>query len=541
MAGVLTFLSPSNRLSATLLAWFPILLGVVLLYLPTYGYLAQYTWTQEDHAHGPMILAASLFLVWQRRDELARLIPEPLPLVGWPLLVGGLLLHALGQAMEVIILEVAAQIPILAGVLLLTLGRRAVRLLWFPILFLVFMIPLPGFLVDSLTGSLKQQVSVLAEQLLYLLDYPVARTGVTLTVGQYQLLVADACSGLHSLYSLSAVGLLYIQLMPRQGWLRTAILAAAILPIAFAANVLRVLFLALATYHFGEAASQGLAHDLASPVMFAAAVLSLGALDALLGLGLARLGLAGGKPAAAAPHAPGQMPGVPARAHSWRHALPIGLAILAAIPVATAITPTRKVADQGPKIDLEAMLPKRFGAWTVDESITPLRADPRTTELLNKLYSQTLSRTYINPQGQRIMLSIAYGGDQSESMSVHKPEVCYPAQGFKVVKEGDASLDTGAGVIPVRRLVAVQGRRMEPITYWMTIGDRVAQVKSADWKLEQIKFGLTGRIPDGLLFRVSSITGDEEAAYRSQADFVRALMQSLPERDRPRFIGRPTP
>lgn len=534
MAGVLTSLSPSTRLSATLLAWSPILLGLVLLYLPTYGYLAQYTWTQEAHAHGPMILAASLFLAWQRREEWARLVPAPLPLLGWPLLVGGLLLHALGQAMEVVILEVAAQIPILAGVLLLTLGRRAVRLLWFPILFLVFMIPLPGFLVDSLTGSLKQQVSVLAEQLLYLLDYPVARNGVTLTVGQYQLLVADACSGLHSLYSLSAVGLLYIQLMPRQGWLRTAILAAAILPIAFAANVLRVLFLALATYHFGEAASQGLAHDLASPVMFAAAVLSLGALDALLGLALA-----GHKPAAVARHAADQAQGASARARTWLHALPVGLAILAAIPLATAITPTQKVADQGPKLDLEAMLPQRFGAWAVDESIAPLQADPRTTELLNKLYSQTLSRTYINQQGQRIMLSIAYGGDQSESMSVHKPEVCYPAQGFKVVKEGDASLDTGAGVIPVRRLVAVQGRRMEPITYWMTIGERVAQVQSAGWKLEQIKYGLTGRIPDGLLFRVSSITGDELGAYALQADFVRALMLSLPERDRPRFIGQP--
>jgi EpsI family protein len=372
---------------------------------------------------------------------------------------------------------------------------------------------------------------VVAEQLLYLLGYPIARTGVTLTVGPYQLMVADACSGLNSMYSLSSVGLLYLYFMQRQNLLRVAILAASILPIAYAANVVRVLVLSLLTYHFGESAGQGIVHDFASPLMFTVAVLLMVALDAVLGLVLAE------RPR------PELAPSADRAAHRqgghWMGTAVVSLGILASMPLAMALTPRMKVADEGPKVNLETLVPKRFGDWSMDTSLVPLQPDPGRTELINKIYNQTLTRTYVDAKGRRIMLSIAYGGDQRESMQVHKPEVCYPAQGFKVVKQSEGRLDTGAGTIPVNRLVAVQGPRVEPITYWMTIGDKVAQINSAARKLEQIKLGLTGRIPDGLLFRVSSITVDEAGAYQAQTDFVQALSQSLSEEARLRLMGHP--
>ncbi len=218
----------------------------------------------------------------------------------------------------------------------------------------------------------------------------------------------------------------------------------------------------------------------------------------------------------------------------------VGLCMFAAAGLALALKPTQKVADAGPKVDLEVLIPKAFGDWKIDETIVPLIANPEQEALINKIYNQTLSRTYVNSRNERIMLSIAYGGDQSDNMAVHKPEVCYPAQGFQIMKNSSGMFSTGAGEIPVKRLVATQGRRIEPITYWTTVGDTVA-VSGLKWKLNQLKYGLTGKIPDGLLFRISSIQADDTAAYRMQDDFSRALLGALSPEGKERIIGKTGP
>jgi len=217
----------------------------------------------------------------------------------------------------------------------------------------------------------------------------------------------------------------------------------------------------------------------------------------------------------------------------------IGLAMLVAAGLALALTPHDKVADHGPKIDLENMIPKQFGEWRMDDTLAPLQVDPQTRALLNKIYNQTLSRTYVNGQGQRVMLSIAYGGDQSDAMSMHRPEVCYPSQGFQLLRQTDGVLDLGKRQIPVRRLVAAHGQRIEPITYWTTIGQLVA-VSGTARKLEQLKFGLTGKIPDGLLFRVSSLSMDYDAAFQIQDNYVRELIGAVSQAMRSRLVGNPT-
>ncbi|OZA13171.1 MAG: EpsI family protein [Hydrogenophilales bacterium 17-62-8] len=222
---------------------------------------------------------------------------------------------------------------------------------------------------------------------------------------------------------------------------------------------------------------------------------------------------------------------------SFKH-LVIGLCMFAAAGMALALKPTVKVADSGPKVDLEVLIPKAFGNWKVDETIVPLIADPELQARLDKIYNQTLTRTYVNPTGDRIMLSIAYGGDQSDSMAVHKPEVCYPAQGFQILKNASGTFATNDGNIPVKRLVATQGSRIEPITYWTTVGDKVA-VSGVKWKLQQLKYGLTGQIPDGLLFRISSIQPDDAKAYQTQDAFTRDLLKAMPTADRQRIIGTP--
>ena len=223
---------------------------------------------------------------------------------------------------------------------------------------------------------------------------------------------------------------------------------------------------------------------------------------------------------------------------SFKHFV-IGLCMFAAAGMALALKPTTKIADSGPKIDLETLIPKEFGDWKIDTTITPLIANPEQEALINKIYNQTLTRTYVNARNERIMLSIAYGGDQSDNMAVHKPEVCYPGQGFQIIKNPAISnFSTGAGNIEVKRLVATLGPRVEPITYWTTVGGQVA-VDGLKWKLQQLKYGLTGKIPDGLLFRVSSIQADESRAYQIQDDFTREMLQAMSPEARKRIIGNP--
>lgn len=267
--------------------WWPILAGLLALYVPTYWMLAHGLWNQDDHAHGPIVLIVTVYLIWMQRTVFvtaAHAAPNPLEITaGWALLVIGLVAYALGRSQDILLFEVGSQIPVILGVLLITLGLRAARALWFALFFLLFMIPLPGFVVDAATGPLKQYISVIAEQVLYAAGYPIARNGVTLTVGQYQLLVADACSGLHSMFSLSAMGLLYLYLMQRTSVTRNLIIMAAIIPIAFAANIVRVMVLILVTYHMGDEAGQGFLHGFAGIMLFIIGLLFLFLLDWVLG------------------------------------------------------------------------------------------------------------------------------------------------------------------------------------------------------------------------------------------------------------------
>jgi exosortase B len=277
-----------NPVSHPWLLWLPVAIGLAAICIPSFITLAQTTWSTEENGHGPIILLVFCWLVWEKRGVLVEGLAQPSPIAGWSMLLFGLLMFVLGRSQSIDTLEVAALVPMLIGVVLLMRGWQALRALWFPFLFLLFMIPLPGMLVDIITGALKQQVSVVAENLLWAAGYPIARNGVILSIGPYQLLVADACSGLNSMFSLSALGLLYLYLMRYRSRLHIALMLLSIIPIAFIANVIRVMALVLITYHYGDAAGQGFAHTATGMVLFAVALTLLLGLDALLRLTLFR-------------------------------------------------------------------------------------------------------------------------------------------------------------------------------------------------------------------------------------------------------------
>lgn len=221
---------------------------------------------------------------------------------------------------------------------------------------------------------------------------------------------------------------------------------------------------------------------------------------------------------------------------SNRIAFVIAALMFAASAGAIVARPGTKVADLGLAISLETMVPKQFGDWREEPQRIVQVVNPQTQELLDKLYSQVLTRTYVNAVGYRIMLSMAYGSDQRGALQAHKPEVCYPAQGFTLHRNQASQLATPFGEIPAQRLFTSKGPREEPVTYWFTVGDKAVQGKLQK-RLVDLRYGLTGRIPDGMLFRVSSIDPDQARANRMQDQFVNQLLQAVSPADRKRLSG----
>ncbi|MPS48363.1 exosortase B [Methylobacillus sp.] len=262
----------------------PILLGLMLLYAVVYQNLYLTTWNDQDQAHGPIIVMVVLYLFWMDRAFFfqSNTAEKRAPLSGWLVLVTGLLLYLVGRVFEVLIFELGSQILVLAGVFLITRGWAGIRKFWFALFFLVFMIPLPGFIVDAVTLPMKIAVSYVAEYILYGLGYPIARSGVVLQIGQYQLLVADACAGLHTLVSLEALGLLYLNIIRSHSVFRNITLTILIVPISFTANVIRVMTLTLITYYFGDAAGQGFMHGFAGMLLFVVALMLIIWIDSIL-------------------------------------------------------------------------------------------------------------------------------------------------------------------------------------------------------------------------------------------------------------------
>ncbi|MGK2899610.1 MAG: exosortase B [Burkholderiaceae bacterium] len=257
--------------------------GLTLLYLPTYWALSRTVWQNSDQSQGPLMLAASLWLLFDQRAAIAALPARSMNRLGGTVLGFGLLLYVVGRSQSIWLFEVGSQLFVWSALLLLFKGMAALRLAWFAVFFLIFMVPLPGPIVAAVTGPLKAGVSYVASELLFALGYPVSRAGVILTVGPYLILVADACAGLTSMFSLEAVGLLYLKIVKHRSAWRNALLTVLVVPIAFCANVVRVLVLVLVTYHLGDAAGRGFLHAFAGLVLFVVAIAMIFAVDHLIG------------------------------------------------------------------------------------------------------------------------------------------------------------------------------------------------------------------------------------------------------------------
>ena len=255
------------------------ILALLAFVLPTMFDVARESWATEQGAHGPLVLATGLWLIarrWSAVREVAR------PGRWWlslALLAPLLILFTVARITSIIEVEGFALYAALILVAYAQLGAAAIRQIAFPLIYLLFIFPPPDSLFATLTQPLKIAISTWSVEILHALGYPIAASGVTIQLGQYQMLVAAACAGLNSLLSLTALGLFYCYLKHRSNWRYMLLMLCAIVPIAIGANLVRVLLLLLITYHFGEAAGQGFFHDLAGMTMFSTALLGIFALD----------------------------------------------------------------------------------------------------------------------------------------------------------------------------------------------------------------------------------------------------------------------
>lgn len=522
-----TVLEERPRAHAARTGWWPwvaVLAGLAALYVPTFADLARGAWRDDAYAHGPLILAISAALAWRARSAFGAADAVPAPRAGGALLAFGLALWLLGRTQSLVPFEAGSLIPVAAGLVLVAGGRTALARLAFPLAFLLFYVPLPGFVLDQATAPLKALVSAAAAPLLGAAGYAVERSGVVLAVNGHEMLVADACSGLNSISSLAAMGLLYAHLT-RASAGRMALIALAVLPIAIAANILRVMVLAIATVHLGPDAAQGWVHDAAGFGVFVVGLLLLVALDKW-----------GQVSFRTRPHLrpSGSME---EKGTGWKTNLTPFIAALAMVGTAVAAPALKPVADPAAAaFELERAVPADFAGWTIDPDVAPVAIAPDVQANLARLYRQVVARTYVNAAGERMMLTVAHGGDQGDALKAHRQEACYRAQGFSIQGLGHGALVASGRSIDVTRFLARRADRMEPVTYWFTMGDRVVLGRLERLGV-QLANGLRGRVPDGLLVRVSSLDADPARAYAAQAAFVAALVAAVPERHVARLAG----
>jgi exosortase B len=255
----------------------------VWIYLPVYQLLDESIWVNVGQGHGPIMLALTLWLAWDRRHKFMGAPVTSAPAVAIPLFVLAAAFYVVGFSQDMLALSVTSQIFLFSAMAAMYRGVRGMKIMWFPIFFFIFIIPIPGSIVDQITAPLKMAVSYCSEALMHAAGYPIGRSGVILNIGPYQLLVADACAGLNSIFALEAVGVFYMSLMRYKSNARNILLAVSILPISFVSNVIRVICLVLITYYFGDEAGQGFVHSFAGIMLFTIATIFTIGFDRLMG------------------------------------------------------------------------------------------------------------------------------------------------------------------------------------------------------------------------------------------------------------------
>jgi EpsI family protein len=495
---------------------------VIILYRSFFDFTKVYSNAVSQNQYSFLLISLFICIFVYRATQLRWNPTSQWSKSGTLYLIIGLIICLIGNSQQLDLIEIFSLMPVLMGISKLMSGKRSAKELKFPVLFIFFALPYPGWVIQSITNPLKIFISYSAESILYFFDFPVARQGVVLALGQYRLLVADACSGLHSIIFLLAIGFLYINFTKKRHFLHQLIAISLIFPLAVICNLFRVLSLLLMTYYLGDEIGQSVLHEILGVIAYSVVFLLFVQFDNSLAL---RFPIS--KPTVSYKDY-SNFNGQFRHTLSWRRSFWITLILCLAITLELFISPNKQISTQNESVNLEALIPKKIGEWEQSTIYDYLQITESQRQNLDQIYSQTLYRTYINKSGNKVMLSIAYGGVQfGNSLQMHRPEFCYEAQGFDVKAIDDQQLDFPRQILNVRRLLATRGSRIETITYWMTVG-KLTALPGFSRKIAQMKYGLRGVIPDGYIIRVSSIENDTDKSFDLEADFIKSLHDTLP-------------
>jgi EpsI family protein len=215
------------------------------------------------------------------------------------------------------------------------------------------------------------------------------------------------------------------------------------------------------------------------------------------------------------------------------------VALLGAAALAYVMTPHRLMARTHDVFDIDSHIPRAFGDWSPLPAFQAIK--PPADGLEAEIYNQEVSRGFVDKEGHVVFFIIAYGESQSDRLQLHHPEVCYTAQGFRVTRPATSKFDWSPSAPPIAmtRLIASREDRLEPISYWMRVG---YDVSNSNWARQALKleYGLRGLIPDGALFRVSTIGLPPDASFKLQSKFIRDLLNAVTPETRAFMIGDPS-
>lgn len=254
-------------------------LGLAAFVLPVMFEVAKVSWTTEQGGHGPLVLVTGIWLLWRELTAGKPVARPGNPRIGLAILLPLVAIFIVTRITGILEIEAFSMYGALIAGTYLLWGSAVLRAIWFPLVYLAFTLPPPDSVVAAITLPIKIQISEWAVTVLHALGYPVASSGVTIQIGQYQLLVAAACAGLNSIVTLTALCLLYVYLRHRSNVRAFLVVALAAIPVAVVSNFVRVMVLVLVTYYLGEAAAQGFIHDFAGLLMFSVALLTIFAVD----------------------------------------------------------------------------------------------------------------------------------------------------------------------------------------------------------------------------------------------------------------------
>ena len=276
-------LSANSQKMPNLMHYF-IWLLVVALYFPIFWKLYRVRWDLLDYTHAFFILPLSIWLVWRMREKLKVSIQNTEPGNNYTGLVSlsiGILIFLFASRFDYSFLITISLLPVLVGLIYYLYGVDTLKLLIFPIAYLLLLIPPPMALIDSITLPMRYGISNLTEQILSLMNYPITREGLLLNIGYNDIFMGEPCSGFRSLITLFSLGLIYVYIS-KTSLTNKVILILFVIPLALLGNLTRVITLCLITFYFGEEAGQGFFHNFSGIVMFIITILGLIGIENIL-------------------------------------------------------------------------------------------------------------------------------------------------------------------------------------------------------------------------------------------------------------------